>query len=385
MNKKLFFLPVVLGCCLLTGCWDKIELDDRNYVLTLGIDKYNQRDGSVSVQDGENNRFTVSIGTAELQKSDSSGGGSEEGTRKTGLLSGNTLPAAMKLYDMFNSRQTFYGQTKAIILGESLLKDEKLFREALDALERDQEISMQTIVMATKDKASDSVEAVTTAEEASGLYLWDFYKNNAKESGASKKLEMEELMIRLRNSQSVLIPLVKLEDEELSIGGCAVIKDFEICGYLDEQQERGTLWLEGDADGAIVEANVFETEIPMRVLKNKRKLTFGKANDNIICHIGISIDGNIEGFYFGENKLFQKDAIEEIEKAFAEKIAQEASGSLTLLQEGYGVDALGFLQELKKRNFKLYQKYSGNETGIYKDMDFDISVDVTISGIGMIQ
>ena len=31
-------LPIILSCMLLSGCWDKVEIDRRNFISTIAVD-----------------------------------------------------------------------------------------------------------------------------------------------------------------------------------------------------------------------------------------------------------------------------------------------------------------------------------------------------------
>ena len=40
MIKVFKFLTIIVVATSLTGCWDSVDINKRDYVLTLGIDKY---------------------------------------------------------------------------------------------------------------------------------------------------------------------------------------------------------------------------------------------------------------------------------------------------------------------------------------------------------
>lgn len=383
ISKMCILLAVC--CILLTGCWDKMEIDDRNYVISMGIDKYEEQDKSQKIDSKSNdeNKYTISLGMAELEKS--SGGQNNENEEKgVKLLSGSTLAGTMKLSDLFSSRQTYFGQTKVIVFGERLLEDSKLFREALDVLERNQDINMKIIVLAAKGKASDVINSVSGANDPTGLFIWDFYKNNSKEVAATTKLDFETLLISLRRNSNAMIPLADTKDKTLLLGGSALIKNYQLCGYLDENEERGSLWIEGDAEGAVLEAIYENINIPMRVIKNSSDISFIERNQNIICNIDISVKGNVEGFIVDDVGIFNDKTIEEIEDVFEEMVKKEVINVIEQLQKRYDVDSLDFVGELNKRSYDIYKNHIGNPEAIFRGMDFNVSVNVDISGIGMI-
>lgn len=48
MKKRFLFLFFVASLFFLSGCWDKMELEDRAYVVALGLDK-NEKENFIDV------------------------------------------------------------------------------------------------------------------------------------------------------------------------------------------------------------------------------------------------------------------------------------------------------------------------------------------------
>ena len=46
LRKRFFFIIIILLSSLLVGCWDMIEINDRDYISALGIDLYEGPDKS---------------------------------------------------------------------------------------------------------------------------------------------------------------------------------------------------------------------------------------------------------------------------------------------------------------------------------------------------
>ncbi len=377
---------LLLPCLyLLTGCWDKMEVEERGYVITFGIDKFQEADESLREDEEEENNFTVSLGMAALEKTSGGEGKSTEEESNVRLLSGKSFASSLKLSDLYSSKQTYFGQTKAVILGADLLRDSKLLREALDALERDQEINMKIILLATDGKAYDNIKIITDEEDPSGLFLWDFYKNNAKEVSATQKLDFESLLISLRKNGSALIPLVRPTESGIKLGGGAILKDYTLCGYLNDKQMRGCLFVQGDGEGAVIDCDLEDDYVPVRVLKNTSKVSFYEENGRAAANIKINVKGNIEGYTIGGEDLLNDSAIEKIEENCAASIEAEVEQAIAVLQKDYGVDVLHFEDKLYKKNDKFFERLQEEGREQFSQMTFHITVRADISGIGMIK
>lgn len=388
--KKLFLLIFVLSIIFFTGCWDKVEMDDRNYVITLGVDKFSTGEKTEKLDNDETEkRFSLSLGVADIQnKNKNSGNEAQEKEEKKNtveILSGASIPSTMSLADMYNSKKVYYGQLKTVVFGEELLKDSELFKETLDALERNHEINMKIIVLAAKDKASDNLEVILNTNSSSGMFIWDFYKNSANDIAVTKKMDLENLLINLRRSGNAIIPVINHEDDKIRLGGSAVIKDYELCGYLTDMEERGNLWVYGLADGALVDCKLNESYIPVAILKNSSKLKFSEEEGRLVCRINVYAEGSVEANRVGDENLFDSQTLEDIQFSAENIINEEIANTIKITQSVYNADVMNLMEELKKWNYKLYLKYSDNLEESFMNMKIVPKAEVKIKSIGVIK
>ncbi|PLS03780.1 Ger(x)C family spore germination protein [Neobacillus cucumis] len=139
--KSLLFLVMV---SLLTGCWDREELEDRSYVIGLGIDK-SQIKGKIKV--------TMLLANPEVG-SMQGGGGSNEKPREVISFDVNDIIAAKGTANAIISRDISYEFLKIIIVSEAYAK-EKRFVSMIYDTQKDKEIRMNTYLAVSKEKPSD--------------------------------------------------------------------------------------------------------------------------------------------------------------------------------------------------------------------------------------
>ena len=108
---------IFLAVCLLCGCWDNREMEDRSYIITMGIDK-NQKDG----------RYVLTLAPAQLSATGSQEENTQQTKEKAIAVTGDTLASAIRQADTYSSRQVYLGQLKTVVLGKEILKDEKLLK-----------------------------------------------------------------------------------------------------------------------------------------------------------------------------------------------------------------------------------------------------------------
>lgn len=384
MKNYLNIAVIGIICFLLTGCWDKVEMEDRSYVITLGIDKYEE--GESSQVDGvSNNRYALSLGTAELSEISEQNKGSENDEKKAVQIAGESIASAIKAADMFSSRQIYMGQLKTVIFGEEILKDKEAFKEALEALERNQEISTKTILLSTEGKAVDCVNAILGENASSGLFIWDFYKNSAENVATTGRLDLENALVDLRGSGNTIIPRIEVENKKIKLGGGSIISNYTLQGHLKDLEERGYLWLRGRAEGAVVDAIADNKVIPMWVLNNKCKYSFREENGKVICTISVEVKGSIEGSSTGTESLLNENHIDELAKIFEKTIQSEVENVIELMQSQYDADGIQLIDEMKKRANKLYKAQNKSDKELFEQMEFEPVITVHIPSIGVIE
>lgn len=374
MSKKIYLIIIIIlliSMSIFTGCYDKIELENRGFVIAIGVDKFEKDD-----------RFKVNISIPNMDVLGGKGGSEKSEFVKSS--SNKTLYAALKKIDTSSSQKLNYGQAKVVILGEDLLKDSELFKETIDSLERNTELNRRIIVLATEGKAEDILKSELEGETLVGSFIANFYKNKSNKFGVAFRKDLQSIISQLAITKDAIIPKVTKKEDTLEFGGASVIKNFKLVGWLNEEKVRGYLWVKGNAEDAHVIADYDNTFIPLRVNKNHSKIKFDEVNGKVICSIRIQVGGTIEEFKFSDQSLKDKKVLEQLQNTYADIIKKEVENTFYEFQQTYKVDGFDFSDHLTKWNYDLYKKYNNDYSSISQNMQADIFVDVKINGTGSI-
>ena len=382
-----FLIIGVMLFVLLSFNWDRIELEGRAFVVAIGID---------TADDDECNKFRVSMSIADVTAME--GGGGDADVAVLRVADGESLACAMGRIDAKMSHKVYYGHTKAVVLGESILKNESLLRETVDTLSRKNEINIKCIVMATDAAAKDILAAKPQEQSLLGVYLSGFYNNNNTNTAAAVvKLDLEGLTEGLRDAQSAVIPKVSLEEEgegleaskDIAISGVAVLKDFVLAGCVPDESMAGFLWLMENAAGAQVAVDAGDGCITLLVQSSKVKFNFGEADGQLHCMVRLRAEGSIEGARFMEDYFYDDDIMQQLQNDFADKIREEIEEILRVFQQDLGVDGFGLKELLHKKDWRLYQAYlhqaQGNWQTAFENMAFAVDADVIIRNAGPVK
>jgi spore germination protein KC len=242
---------IVFACVhliLLSGCWDRTEVNDLALIVGLGIDQ--TKNGKI--------RLTVEI---VVPKSVGGGGqmmgGGGAGGGETIIKSGTGVTVADAISNLQEklSRRVFWGHTKVIVFGEKAAKAG--IRQHLDFLSRNPEARLRSNVLVNKGTAKSVLELVPPIEQSSSEVLREL-----SESQLLLRVTVKDVLQMLSgDTGAAALPMVKIKPPEKGkqeqqtvafIQRTAIFKKDKMIGDIDDQLTRGVLWIRNE----IKEANI---------------------------------------------------------------------------------------------------------------------------------
>ncbi|MBY0146933.1 Ger(x)C family spore germination protein [Neobacillus niacini] len=136
----LFFVVVMF----LTGCWDRGELEDKSYVIGLGLD-LSKQEGKIKV--------TMLLANPEVG-SLQGGGGSTEKAREIISFDANDFIAAKATANSVISRSISYELLRIFVVSEEFARDPNFTTTFFEVL-KDKEIRLNSYLAISKEKAAE--------------------------------------------------------------------------------------------------------------------------------------------------------------------------------------------------------------------------------------
>lgn len=167
--KSLCFLVIVI---LLSGCWDRKELDKRAFVIGLGLEQSKA---------GDKIKVTMLIENPEVGSSQG-GGSSTEEPREIISFEANDFLSAKSTANVVISRQISYDLLKILVVSEELAKDPKFGSLIYDAL-RDREIRLNALLAVSKEKPSEYFKNNHPKMETRPHKFFDYMIQHGVENG----------------------------------------------------------------------------------------------------------------------------------------------------------------------------------------------------------
>ena len=353
MCKGKMLLLFLLPPLFLTGCWDKKDPEDRAFIMTLGVDDA-----------AEGCKFTFAPANTG------------DGEAQTYSAESETLAGAVAQVDGQMSRKADLGQLKTVILSGDVLEDSRKLDRFLQELERSQTVSEKVMLLATEEKAADCVDAVMAADSKTGTFLWDFYKNTAREVAVTKGTDLNTFLTeRAEQGENGVLPRITAKEKKLELGGGMAITPNKVYS-LSNEEERGYLFLLGEAEGALLEGEYQGETIPLEIGRTDVEYDFSLQEEKLLCTVTLPVEGTLQG---GGGTFLSAEKRMEIEGIFEEIIKEEIEHTIKIARRAE-TDLFGILPRLYQREPALAERISRD--ALWRSMHFEIRPELELKDMG---
>jgi len=373
MMTALLIFPIII----LSGCWDKIEIEQRAIVGALMFDK-------TEIEEDNNKNLVrksgidVSFGLINPSKIQ----GSEEAFISEKVKGINFPDAAERLSSRI-SRRPFFGHTRLLVFTEKFMRDERLLREALDDIERRAVINQQMKVVVIKGDPNKILDVKPKLENLNAAYISGIVENSSISSEVVS-LTLAELFKEIRDGKgSVAIPTLKISaanNGDYVIDELSLIKDYKFLKYLDTKYVGSYKIITNKLDKGRELTKINDIIIPYYIYSMDRKIWMDDEK-NLKYIIRYEIEGDITQYEFNK-ELFNAELIKNIEKKIGSDMEKELKETTEYFQKEIGHDYLGFDSYTHKYHNKIYKKYKDNWDDAFKGADISYEVKVNVRRIG---
>jgi spore germination protein KC len=347
---------IVLSLLLLSGCWNRTEINDIAIVTAVGLDLLEDDNMRLSLQVAVPAQLGQATGPTQRGKS-------------TFIVSelGGTISEAFRRLQEKLPRRIFFSHSRVLIIGEDLARNG--VSHILDFYARYQEPRMHSSIIVAKGNAVDILKQEPTLENVS-----------AEEANELIKRKVG-LMISIRDfldmlltegvepvaPQFVLEPLEVKSDsqtkEKQAINGAAVFKGDKLVGWMDDVETRGILWLRNEMKQGVITVNIDEErgggKISTNIIRTESDIVPDLKDGKITITIKTRAEMNVLE-NASEVNLGDPENIDKLEKEIEKEIKDRMRMTLDKAQGELGSDIFGFGEAL-------YKKYPKEWNNTYKE------------------
>lgn len=376
-RRRLAPFVAVLLVLPLSGCWSKIELNDRSFITSAYID-LGERPGEI----------VLTIGSPLPNRMGSIGNG--ESTPQQGksyssnTASGFTIPEALDKIQNDLSRKLTWGQTRAVVVSEDFAAQRGL-QDVLEWASRNPSFPFRTFVFISEGSAREVVELTPVYERAPSEVLRKY--GNRRFVGQAT---IKDLAVDSAAGVGTSVPILRTGRKPLTsengkfslwtgIAGTAMIQDMRMKGKLNMDEAKAASWAEGNLSAPMYDLLTGKGKFDYKLnrLKSKISPVVTSAGD-IVCTVHLSAEATLESALTTKN-MSTSDELHRLERQMNEAIAADLQRALEKSQSA-GADIMELGERLEWRYPRLWSHLKKNWMQVYgKEVRFKVRTDIRIT------
>ncbi|MCT2536968.1 Ger(x)C family spore germination protein [Aquibacillus koreensis] len=231
--KRMICISLLL--MFLTGCYDKVELEQQSYNVAIGVDQ-TDKEGTYE--------FTFQITNPEVGTT--SGGGSDEEPNETVTTNGSDILTAMNTVNSFVSKRMTLDHTKVIVISEELARSGD-FLQIIQAASRTTQIRRATQIVVSKESAAEFLNNIKPKMETRTHKYFQYMITRATQTGIIPDASVHRFFQITEGDADLFLAIYATNEHEEKKGE----------GYED-QYVAGEIPQEGGSDTQFMGSAVFK-------------------------------------------------------------------------------------------------------------------------------
>lgn len=377
---------VIISALLLSGCWDRRELNTLALVSGVGLD--------VAGTPGRIYLTLQIIRPGEIKQPEAGSGGGGSGAAgqtatRVGSSTGETVEQAIKNFTTQTSRCVYFSHSQIIVISRKAAI--RGIYPLLDFFIRNPQPRPTSLVAIADGKASEILLCQDGIEKIGAFGIARSIKAAAEKS-LSLAVTLQELTERLMSKTAAPIaPVVEIyEEKELSgekikrtrVRGTAVFKGDKLVGELGLKETRGLLWALGKVKNGVITAPNHEGCLSLEIRQASSKVRGEIKGGRMSVKLDIEVESMLTDQQ-GSKRLATPSGIARLQRVQANIVRGEVLAALARSRE-LNADIFCFGEEFHRRYPELWKDLEARWDELYKNLDVSIKVKSRISDTGTI-
>ncbi len=364
-NIKILII-IILTSIVLTGCWDSVEINKREYIFAVGIDK-----------NAKNLTFT-----SEIPKIN-------EGSEEQRLVYTKDCINFADFYatSYLHSEKVISDRLmQVIILGEDLARDTETVKRIFDEIQRSPQMNRRVKICVAKGKAQDIINTEIPHNPIVGRYLSEMLIKLKRES-YQNIYTFDEAILDLGKTGNAMVPVVEINDKSLKIERAGVFKEYELVGFLEPEEVSSIMVLLNPGKAAIRNVNIVveDTNVSLGAVDITMTKKMDLNNEKLKVDYYVTLHSYIDSFIIGSNKLEDQSYLNKIKEEAIKSVLRVSEKTLDKLQNSYRADLLKIKEDLYKYHKQDYEKIADKYDEVFEAADINIHLDMIIKSTGLVK
>ncbi|WP_174615815.1 Ger(x)C family spore germination protein [Virgibacillus ihumii] len=383
MVKSRLICLIIAGISvmLLAGCWDRVEIEQRGFVLGAAIDiAEEQTDDELQLTLTAQIVVPSGLGTP-------TGGGSKKKAYMNISATGHSLFAIERELAQKTSRSPYFQHLKMVIISEDVASKPNLFSSLMDFFIRDHEMRRGNRVIIMDGRPIEALEATSDNENIPTIYIESMMDNSFKNADVLTPLRVGKIHGYLVTEQSFVIPKIEMKGNRVKYEGGAVFNGGKnrVVGTLNSKELKGMNLITGKIQGGLIKTELNEHLTTTEILRTKSNMSITSLQqNNVKASIKIDLSGKVAET-FSSIDVANKRNLEKLEMKTEQKITKLVERTVEKAQQDLHTDVLGVEQLLKQHHYDFWKKIKDNwdhGKNYFTNSDITVQVNVNIRATG---
>ncbi|KAA8784317.1 Ger(x)C family spore germination protein [Paenibacillus amylolyticus] len=375
-------VALILCTCLLSGCWDREEINDIAFVIGIAADK-----------EGDEYRSSLQIALPGQSGASGSegGGGGTSGDKPWFILSntartlrGTTLEGQKSI-----SRRIYYAHRRTILIGEELARDG--VAPMLDLFTRYPLNRLSALPVVTRGEAHKVMDTDAPIEKFPSEMVRELCFLNMR-NPRSLKTFIDSI---LDEGVDPFLPIASVSDSvpqgwkgavtNIKLDGLAIFKKDKLVGMMDKAPADALILAMGEANEpeVMIKAPRGEGDLFIKLNENNSslhpKIVNGKVSVTIKMYAkGVLVDNESD---YGDRR--EKEILN-LNEAVHRKIKEDIEEGVRLVQKKFKADIIGIGRSIHRQLPKEWDKIKDRWEVIYPQVQVSVEPHVIIENVGIV-
>ncbi len=386
---------VLIAACLLTaGCWDRVEIQDRAFVLAVAVDVAEEgtdkEPGKSRMESYAHpapvDRYRVTFQVLRFGEAkggqDRPGGGS-----RTFLVTGRGPAMLDAVRDALgeSSKGLWFENMQVLIFSQKAVERYGM-APVVDFFRRDAEMRGRAQIFITPGEAGKLLKIAPPTGEPGGMFMANVARRQAKDINLpTSRTDIGFTSQALDAGADMMFPVLEATGEAMKIKGAAVFKGDRFLGYIDEYVIRGLRIIRGVEKSASIsfECPVHPgSAVTFELFRHQTNLTPHVEGDRVWFTLAVAMRGNLDEVQCGhQHDTLSSEYLDKAQKLVAAEVERNIRHSLAVAQR-QGWELFYFGRSLKAYKPKDWKRLKDRWQEIYPTVPVDVRVRVSIINVG---
>jgi spore germination protein KC len=369
-----------------SGCWDRKELNEVSFVTGMALEK------------GEKYQYFL---TVEVINAEEFGGETTQGNTGTirYTMEGDLIAELNDKMNVGLTRDLNFSHTRVIVIDETLAREG--IGSFLQFLERSAEFRNDFhLVISRGIKASDIIGTTYPIHRIPSLKMDEQFQSMEKEWGGYPDVRLTDFTSNItsdgRHPVAAAITIQgspeKGDDVDnnkqadldaiVVLNGLSVFKDDKLIGFLDVEQARDYLWTQD------LKKTTFTAKTPdgnffaVRFFNSHTNIQTSYENNRPQITIELVLEGDLIATQ-SKVPIDKLTRFKELEEEAQKEVERKIKGTITHVQEEYGVDIFGFGETMYRQHYQQFKPIKDYWDEEFKKAEINVNAKVFLRRDGI--